>query len=58
MRRVAQYQADMAMDVLAAAHDAGDALVIAACRRVRAAWLLGHEVARADLELVETFARD
>ena len=56
MSRVAQFRADMAREVLEAAKDAGDETVIAACRRVRQAWLLGRRVDRADLELIEAFA--
>jgi hypothetical protein len=56
MIRVAKFRADMARDVLDAAKDAGDEMVIAACRRVRQAWLLAHKVSRSDLDLIEAFA--
>jgi hypothetical protein len=55
-KRVAEFRANMAAEVLVAARDCGDAMVIGACIRVRNGWLLGHRVAIADLDLIQTFS--
>ena len=57
MVRVAKFRAEMALEVLEAAKDAGDEMVTAVCRKVRTAWLLGHRVDRAELALIEAFAQ-
>ena len=56
VKRVARFQAEMARELLPRARDTQDPLVIAACIRVRNCWLLGHRVAKEDLELVEAFS--
>jgi hypothetical protein len=55
LARVAKYRAEMARDVLEAARDNNDGIVIAACIRVRHGWMLSHPVARADLDLIDEF---
>jgi hypothetical protein len=56
MIRVAKFRAEMASEVLEGARHNNDAIVIAACVRIRQGWLLGRKVAREDLALVEEFS--
>lgn len=56
MIRIAEYQADQALNVLPQARANGDNAVINACIRVREGWLLGQRVDRADLATVAAFA--
>ena len=56
-RRVAEFQADMALKLLPLARANADATVITACVRTRQAWLNGGKVAvqRSTLNVVEAF---
>lgn len=56
MVRVRKFHAEAALEVLEAAKDVGDAMVINACRRVRQGWLLAHRVASTDIQIVRDFA--
>lgn len=56
MIRVPDYAYDIAIDVGLGAVDVGDAVVHSACARVQRAYLLGHRIDRATLELVMAFA--
>jgi hypothetical protein len=51
------FGADMAIEVLEAAKDARDMMVVSACRRVHTAWLLARRVERADRDLIAAFAQ-
>ena len=53
LRRVADFQAQIAGWLREMARDAGDMAVVAVCNRVRQAWLLGQRVERADLLLID-----
>ena len=53
--RVAEYQADMALNMLPLARANADAAVITACVRTRQAWLNGGRVLRSTLNMVEAF---
>ena len=52
LRRVADFQAQIAGWLREMARDAGDMAVVAVCSRVRQAWLHGQRVERADLLLI------
>jgi hypothetical protein len=56
MIRIVQHQAETALQVLARARGAQDMAVVAACIRVRQAFLNGQRVDRQDIALVEAFA--
>jgi hypothetical protein len=56
MTRVAKFRADQAKEVLECARDCNDAIVINACVRIRQGWLLGHKVAKSDIDIIAEFA--
>jgi hypothetical protein len=55
MKRVAEFQADMALKLLPVARANDDADVFRACDRVSHGWLFGLRVMASDLHMVEAF---